>query len=768
MALKKTAIFSVILAGASAVAVQIVFMREFLVVSYGNEISIGIVLAAWLIWGALGSWGLGRFSDRIGPRIRVFAMCQLVLAVVLLAAFLIVRSSKTMMGILPGEIIGYLPMILSAFMALCLPCTVMGFMFSLACRIYRDITGHSAESIAGIYVMEAVGALSGGLLATCLMFYHVSSFSVVLLFAFLNAFASLAMQRQGEPFRFKKPVFYVTMVLVLLALLAVTLGAGRQLARFSQERLWAGFDVLESKNSVYGNITVTGKGKQLSFYENGLHLYTVPDRLSAEEAVHFNLLETENPENVLLIGGGAGGLLKEILKHPVGRVDYVELDPMIIDMAKRHLSAEDSAFLSRPEVNIINEDGRFFVKRTRRAYDSVIINLGDPYTAQINRFYTTGFFRELSRILNKKAVVSFSLTSSANYISEELGDYLRSVYLSAREIFPEVLIVPGDTACFLAANTAGVLTHDSDILMSRMRKRNIDAGYVREGYIRDKLSDERVEYARGEIEEGPPVAVNRDFRPVSYYYATVFWGTQFDAPFFRRILRLITPKNIWLLAIVFCALILIFFVCAGKKNNRRAVKLAVATTGFSEINFQIASLLSFQIIYGYVFYKLGIMITSFMVGLALGGWTISRLTPRMKDSMRSFRWIQGAICLYPLILPPIFLWFAGATSAAAAWTGANLVFPLLPAVAGFIGGVQFPLAGKICLAGSETVSGKCSRLAVGRVAGMCYGLDLLGAAVGALLAAAFLVPILGVFQTCYLTAMINVTVMAVLAIGQRA
>ncbi|RKY42757.1 MAG: hypothetical protein DRP85_01740 [Candidatus Makaraimicrobium thalassicum] len=765
MDFKKAITFSMVLAGASAMASQIVFLREFLVVFYGNEISIGIIFASWLVWGAFGSWFLGRFSDRIHAKLRVFAMCQLGLSIIFPATFLFIRSSRKLMGITTGEIIGYSPMILLTFAALSFSCAVMGFMFSLACRIYRDVTDDPAGSVASVYVLEALGALSGGLLVSYFMIRYMSPSAIIFLLSFLNMSASAVMQQHGEPFRAKRIFFRFTAALLVLGTIAVFAGGGRWFRQFSLERLWTGFNVLESRNSVYGNITVIERGEQRSFYENGLHLYTVPDRLSAEESVHFALLENESPETVLLIGGGVGGLLTEILKHPVRKIDYVELDPMMIDLAKEHLAAEDAASLSRPGVNVINEDGRFFVKKRTGLYDCVIINLGDPYTAQLNRFYTVDFFRELDRILEERAVVLFAVTSSENYISGELRDYLRSIYLTAREVFPEVFIIPGDTAYFLISNTAGVLTYDSDVLMERMRRRGVDARYVREYYLFNKLSNERVEYARKTIEENVDVEINRDFRPVSYYYATVFWSTHFDTPFFRRLLRLVTPANIWLAAVLFCVLILFFCVWSGKKRRKRTVLLAVMTTGFAEINFQIAVILSFQVIYGYVFYKLGVIITSFMIGLAFGGWIMARRMHRFKNDMAVFTWTQLAVCFYPLILPLIFLWISRTQSNTVSWFGANLIFPFLPVIAGTIGGIQFPLANKICLEQGppgERRESQAGRGEVGRIAGLSYGLDLLGACAGSFLAAAFLVPVLGIFQTCFLVALINVTVLAIL------
>jgi len=746
----------VTLAGATAMASQIVFLREFLIVFSGNEISIGIILTAWLVWGAFGSWFLSRFADRLKLKIRVFSLCQIILAFILPVTLLAVRSSKILWGRFPGEITGCAQMFAAAGIVLSLSCGILGFMFSLACLIYRDTAENAARGLARVYVMEALGALIGGIVVSFFLIRIMPPLWILFSFSFLNAAASIMMQRLSSDFAKRKFFYHTVEIILILCCAAVFLGGARGLRQFSIARLWKGFHVLESRDSVYGNITVTDRAGQKSFFENGLHLYTVPDHLSSEEAVHFALLENENPSEILLIGGGAGGLLKEILKHPVNVVDYVELDPTIIDEARKFLGPETGAILDDPRVSIINEDGRFFVKRTKKKYDCVIISLGDPYTVQLNRFYTKDFFDELTYVLKDKGVISFALTSCENYIGNELRDYLNSIYVSLSSSFPDVLLIPGDTMHFLASNQRGILTSDTNVLMARLKARGIDARYVRDYYLFDKLSKERIEYALNEVSRKPDGLVNRDFRPIAFYYATRFWGTHFEAPFFKRFTDIVNVSNIRAAIAVICAFILMFGFFDRKRRGERTVLLSLMTTGFAEINFQIVVILSFQVIYGYVFYKMGIILTFFMAGLAFGAWIVSKYIDRMGDNLKTFSWTQAGVCVYPLILPPIFLWLSRSESNVVLWIGANLIFPALPIIAGIIGGIQFPLAYKIYLKNENEI---------GRAAGMSYGLDLLGACFGAFFAAAFLVPVLGIFGTCFLVAVINAAVLAGLLIS---
>jgi hypothetical protein len=111
---------------------------------------------------------------------------------------------------------------------------------------------------------------------------------------------------------------------------------------------------------------------------------------------------------------------------------------------------------------------------------------------------------------------------------------------------------------------------------------------------------------------------------------------------------------------------------------------------------------------------------------------------------------QVAISIYPLLLLGVFQIFKGGYAYS---LGANVVFPILPVIAGFIGGFQFPLATKIYLKYNPKI---------GRVAGVTYGVDLAGSCIGASLVSTFLVPIIGIPSTCYAIALLSLVVLALL------
>jgi spermidine synthase len=173
-----------------------------------------------------------------------------------------------------------------------------------------------------------------------------------------------------------------------------------------------------------------------------------------------------------LIGHGAGELTEELLKEPVKRIDYVELDPAIVTMTENYLPESYYKALEDSRVSIKNTDGRFFVKNTPDKYDCVIVRVGDPYTAQINRYYTVEFFDEVKRVLKEGGILSLALGSSESYISAPLGELLSSIYLSLKDVFSACLVIPGDTAYFIASDKSGYMTVDHNILEERVRERS--------------------------------------------------------------------------------------------------------------------------------------------------------------------------------------------------------------------------------------------------------------------------------------------------------
>ena len=749
------------LAGFSSIAAQIVLLREFLIVFYGNEISISFIFVSWFASGFLGSRLLGVFSDRLNFRITVFSLCQFSLSILFPASILLVRSIKLFLGLGPGEIIAFFPMLAFNFIILLPICALLGFIFSLGAKIYARDTPGAEVKIAAVYILEAAGSILAGLLVSFILIPRLGSLQIMVALSLANLFGAFLLQSYARKSKFRALLLPVFMCVFLVFILGWVFSGWQRLQEGSLRRQWRGYQLLAARNSIYGNVVATKIDTQYSFFYNGLHLYSYPEQMIAEESVHLALLEHARPKSILLVGGGTGGLIREILKHPVERVDYIELDPLVMEIGKDYLPRQESAYLEDPRVKLHYLDARFFIRQTHNKYDCIVVHLGAPVTAQLNRYYTFEFFQEARRILKEDGIFSFSLPSSESFISTPLRNLLSSVYFSLKKVYTDVLVMPGETAYFLASKERGILTYDYNILEERTRERQLQIQYVRPYYLFAKLSPEKIRYTEGVLNAPKSINLNYDFRPAALYYNMIFLTAHFRNSFLKQMISLANEKNIFGVFLAICAFIILSALARKKRKHsqKRIVLTAVLATGFTQMSFQMLVLLSFQIIYGYLFYKLGLLVTFFMVGLTLGSlWMIFKM-PRIKRDLNYFIRLEAAVCLYPLFLVLLLYFAATLNRNAAFWPGWGLVFSLLPAIAGFLGGAQFTLANKICL--------QKTNQQVGRVAGLTYGMDLLGSCLGAFLTAVFLIPILGISKTCFAAVLVNLSVLWGLSLSKE-
>jgi spermidine synthase len=784
------------LIGFTAVTAQVVLMRELLVVFYGNELALGVMLANWLFWTALGSSLVGLWAKRARNPRRLLAGLEVLTAFTLPLTLLAVRSSKTFFHSIPGEILGPVPMFLTSFVALSAFCVISGGLFAAGSRLFAESTGRATAAATGaVYLLEAVGSGLGGLLTGLALVWILTPFEIAALTGALNLAAAWAiLSPAGAKRRLLAASFAALAVLVIVGSCA--------LGPLSLRLLWRGFDLIATRNSVYGSLAVVETGASRSLFENGLIVMTVPDPAAAEEAVHYALLEHPAPHRLLLIGGGVNGSVATAFSHPsLSQVDYVELDPMILDLAGQYFPQAWEKIRSDPRVRVHTMDGRRYLKSTTDSFDVIIVNLPDPHNAQLNRFYTEEFFREAAAKLGPGGIVSFQVTSSENYISAELADFLRCLQRTLRAVFPEVVAIPGETVHFFAANRAGTLVTDPKELVRRMQARRLHTEYVRESFLPFRMSPDRMLDLELQIAPQSSTPINHDFAPVAYYFDVALWSTRFYPASGRWIESLAGVKFgrvLWGAALALAVLLSCLWLWpAGRAQKqaaraRRTAAFAVATMGFTELGLEILLLLGFQALYGYVYHELTILVALFMVGMALGGWWALRSAPSqgrgtldgvlisdvapgsspahaalkggatnqlgrypsLRRDLRLLAGMQILLAAAPLLLFGLFIQLGRVSSMGGQRAASEILFPALALVAGLLGGFQFLLASRVYFGDAPESS---------RSPGALYALDLAGACAAALALSLLLIPVYGFMRTAVLIAAVNLAPAALAA-----
>ncbi|MGO9404156.1 MAG: hypothetical protein ACLPVW_11880 [Terriglobales bacterium] len=738
------------LIGFSAVIGQIVLMRELIVVFNGNEMSLGIMLATWLFWTAAGSSLSSRFALGANHARQAVAALECLLGVSLPPTIWALRASRAFFQTVPGELVGPVPMLLTSLACLSLFCVIAGSLFVVATRMYEQECAVSARvATSSAYLLEAAGSAFGGILASIVLLRFLESFQIATVVALLNLCMTTVLLLRMT----RKQLAAMTAAAAFLAVLLLIYVAPA-LDRSAQARLWRGFHLVGSRDSIYGNLAVIETGNIRSIYDNGVILANAPDENAAEEAVHYALLEHPAPKRLLLIGGGVNGSITQALKHPtVKRIDYVELDPALIDMARRFFPVQSAPLVSDPRVHVHYADGRYFLRNYLKTkddtFDVIILNVPDPQTAQLNRFYTGEFFRSARDHLSPGGLLALQLRSSEDYISPDLAEFLRCIHHTLQGVFPHVVAIPGETIHFFAATRPDVLTDNPQTLITRLQERNLKTQYVREYFIPFRMMPDRMEQIREQLQPLPSTPVNRDFEPIAYYFDVVLWSTQFKLGYsrwFQAAAHIAFTRVIdAVLVITWFGGVLLVLVPNREKRARSAAAYCMAATGFTLMALQIFLLLAFQSIYGYVYQQLAILIAMCMAGIALGSWLgIRRMSSSDRPPDRTMATTQFLLALAAPALIFVVSLLSRISGMAATWLAAQFVFPALAALCGMLGGYQFPVATEIYLHSDARSGG--SRL------GTLYAIDLLGGCAGALLVSTYFIPVFGFWRTAWLSA----------------
>jgi len=735
--------------GLSCVATQLVLMREMLGVFAGNELVLGVVLGNWLLLMGTGAW-LGRWPGRGRDRLGILVRAQLAVALLPLLQLLAVRVLPVY--VFPrGATVGLQATLLGSLVILLPYCLLAGATLTVACALLAEDTDQ-ATGAGRVYVADSLGSIVGGAAISLVLIWALDSFALLTAVAVLalGPCAALAW-RAGR----SAPLVAALALSLGLPLAVVILKPDHRLTRLQ----YPGQEVLFCGNSPYGRLVVTRAAGQLTFFQNGVPSLTSHSVERVEEAVHYAMAQRPEAEQVLLIGGGVAGTAKELLKYP-SRVTYAELDPLFLAVGRRLLPEH----LDDRRVQVVNTDGRRFVQTTTGRFDVVILDLPDPLTAQLNRFYTAEFFAEAKRIQSANGVLAAGLGRYENFISPELASLLATTHHTLRSVFTNVTMLPGGRVFFLASD--GDLHPD---IAARLERAGIPTRFVNRHYLQGMMtSDRRAAVERAVSVETP---VNRDFNPVLYFQCVQHWASQFP-----------TPPGLLGIAL---GVALLVFVC-----RLRGGPAAVFAGGFAASSLEVVLLLGFQALCGSLYYQLGILVTVFMAGLAVGAaWANRRKAIRAAESAPArlpepatvssgqdhaspqrmaklvglsalrapsdrhvLALLALAVAAFAVLLPLALGLLStsprpGGSSAAVPAVIACLTFTLAALV-----GAEFPVANR----------------AVGASAGVAasgvYAVDFVGASLGALLASAWLIPVLGMARMCWLAAGLNLVAAALVVL----
>jgi spermidine synthase len=344
-------------------------------------------------------------------------------------------------------------------------------------------------------------------------------------------------------------------------------------------------------------------------------------------------------------------------------------------------------------LKVIYQDGRSYLANSNKIYDAIIVNLSEPDTFQINRFFTDRFFDLARRHLAPHGVLSFAMKGFENYLAEPQRQKLSSLYNTVKDYFKHVLLLPGQKIFFLCSSQP--LHTDIPKLLAR---KNIPTRYIK-SYYYGNLTHERIERLNDLMD--PKAPKNRDDYPQLMRLMFLQWFAKFST----------SP-------IGFIAVLTV--LCLGYLIRISSEEFVLFSTGFTVMGSELLVIFAFQIFFGYIYLQIGLIVTVFLAGLLPGAWFGNRFRNRSKQTLA----LADGLLILLMGLLIVALKQGGYHLPASFFLFYGFVISL-------ICGFQFPVA--LYLRGGEAPA-----------VTQTFSADLIGAAFGTLITNVILIPYFGI------------------------
>ena len=281
-------------------------------------------------------------------------------------------------------------------------------------------------NISNILTADYIGALVAALLFPLVLVPQLGLISTGLLFGILNLLVA------GLAWHLFRPLIDSRWALALLAafvLLLLGLVFSERLVKLMEARLYQD-EIIYAETTPYQRIVATHQNGHLRLFLNGgLQFDSVDEHRYHETLVHPAMSLAGRTGAVLVLGGGDGMAVREVLRHDgVESVTLVDLDPAVTRLFKSHpeLGALNDGALEDPRVTITNQDAFEFLKADSGTYNVILIDLPDPKNPSLSKLYSLAFYTLAARRLARDGLLVTQATSPV-YAREAFWSIVRTL-----------------------------------------------------------------------------------------------------------------------------------------------------------------------------------------------------------------------------------------------------------------------------------------------------------------------------------------------------
>jgi len=482
-------------------------------------------------------------------------------------------------------------------------------------------------------------------------------------------------------------------------------------------------------------------------YGSGKYLFVFPEEYEAATSAHLFINQHKHPEKILVAGGGFGGLISELLKYPDTFVDYVEIEPGVIDLAKANTTHNIKKRLFSQRVKIHIVDGRHFIKVTDKKYDMVILDPAEPTSIMSNRYYTTNFYNQIKRILNKDGVLVTHIPASSLYLEDEYFPFAKSFYKTLKKVFPYICISPREKNTYLfGAITEGNVSEDIKVISDRFMNSKVRSEKFMVSLFEFLFLQDKIKRTRNTLESaGMDVPINTDLQPLAYRYSLLMWNKASKNKLSGFLDSLSSIPHYYFGSFFFILLLIVLFIQRKRSDSNRIrflkfnVLYSSFSTGFVGAGMFMLLILIFQNFHGYIYQKIGLLVAIFTFGGIIGAFIGKRYIERTPFFPERVFFISTYIMVAVCFIVPMFFNHMNICSPFSINVTLELEYYMLVLSTSVLLGFTFPLS-NFLLVFAETNIEKSSSL----TETFCSG----GACIS-FFAIIFLMPLFGIKVTSY-------------------
>jgi len=266
------------------------------------------------------------------------------------------------------------------------------------------------DAVAHVLTFELLAA---SILFPVLLVPKLGLVRSAMLFGIINAAVALwATQLFGAKLGARRLLRGVSVV--VLALLMGGMLEARRISAFAEDNIYAD-EIIFSRDTRYQHIVLTRFKDDLRLFLNSHLQFSSRDEYRYHESlVHPGLAAVPAPRSVLVLGGGDGLALREILKYPqIESATLVDLDPDMTRLFSTNpmLTALNQRSFLSPKVHVINADAFPWIDANAETFDFIVVDFPDPTNYALGKLYTTAFYRAVARHLSAQGLLVVQSTS---------------------------------------------------------------------------------------------------------------------------------------------------------------------------------------------------------------------------------------------------------------------------------------------------------------------------------------------------------------------